>query len=516
MKELAEPAIEALKSGGLRFNRERFAKIYLHWLENIRDWCISRQLWWGHRLPVYYCACGHITVSKTEPEACAGCGSKNIMRDEDTLDTWFSSALWPFSTLGWPAETDEMKYFYPTDVLVTAQEIIFFWVVRMVFSSLKFTGKIPFKDVFINGTVTDAFGKKMSKSKGNGLDPLEVVEKYGADALRLTLVSGNAVDSDMRFYWERMDFCRNFLNKLWNASRFALMNMDGEGSRENLQTEDRWILSLLNSLVKDVTEKINSYDLGLAAQKIIDFIWDEFCDWYVEMIKPRLFDKNDSNGSRGAALWTLKKVLITSVKLLHPFTPFVTETLFQTLQDEEKSVMVSAWPEFDAGSADAEAEKEIELIKEAVRGVRAVRKDKEVPPSLKIKIIMLPSDEKTSALLGRGRAAVAFLSGANETEILPQGSASPENSVSVMIHGAALYLPLSALVDTEKELARLSKEKQKIQNEIARSESRLSNESFTAKAPEAIISAERENMNKFKTLLDAVDAQLSALGRSKQ
>ena len=349
MEDLAKPAIEALKNGDLRFVPERFGKVYLNWLENIRDWCISRQLWWGHRIPAYYCDnCDHVEISREAPKACSKCGGTSLKQDEDTLDTWFSSALWPFSTLGWPDKTEELDYFYPTDVLVTGYDIIFFWVVRMVFSGLEQMGEVPFKDVLIHGLVRDSQGRKMSKSLGNGVDPLEIIEKYGADALRLTLVTGNAPGNDMRFYYERVEASRNFANKIWNAARFILMNFEDEEEvnveLNDLVAADRWILSKLNTLAKEVTENMDKYELGVAVSKLYDFFWEEFCDWYIEMVKPRLYNKEDK--TRKAALWTLKTVLINALKLLHPYMPFITEEIFTFIQDEEETIMLSVWPTY--------------------------------------------------------------------------------------------------------------------------------------------------------------------------
>ena len=383
MDEMAKPAIEALKSGRLKFVPESFGKTYLHWLESIRDWCISRQLWWGHRIPAYYCdQCGETVVAKEMPEKCPKCGCAHLTQDEDTLDTWFSSALWPFSTLGWPEQTEDLDYFYPTDVLVTGYDIIFFWVIRMVFSGLEQTGKEPFHTVLIHGLVRDSQGRKMSKSLGNGIDPLEVIDKYGADALRMTLMTGNAPGNDMRFYWERVEASRNFANKVWNASRFIMMNMNDTDEPVNLDAlidADRWILSKGNRLAKDVTENMDKYELGIALQKVYDFIWEEFCDWYIEMVKPRLY--SDTDETKAAALWTLKTVLIQSLKLLHPFMPFITEEIFCNLQETEESIMISRWPEYKEEWDFAAEETAIETIKEAVRGIRNVRSSMNVPPS---------------------------------------------------------------------------------------------------------------------------------------
>ncbi|MCL2287168.1 MAG: valine--tRNA ligase [Firmicutes bacterium] len=519
MDELAKPALEAYISGKLKFNRDRFGKIYKHWLDGIRDWCISRQLWWGHRVPAYYCPQGHITVAVTIPAACSTCGDTNLKQDEDVLDTWFSSALWPFSTLGWPDETPELKYFYPGDVLVTAREIIFFWVVRMVFMGIEFMGDIPFEDVFINGIMLDEQGRKMSKSLGNGIDPLEIIEEYGADALRLMLVSGNAVDNDTRFFYERLDPARNFLNKLWNATRFVLMNLDTcptAYTDTDLQTEDRWILSRMNRLVKEVTEKMDEHEIGLSAQKIVDFAWDEFCDWYVEMVKPRLYGHKDGDAkalaSRAAAQATLRKVLITTVKLLHPITPFITEDLFLALEENEPTVMLSQWPVYDPALDNPAAEKDIERVKEAVRAIRAIRADKQVPPSQKIAIIVLPADNNAKAIFENSKAFFGALCGAASVEVVAANSPAPTGAVSVVVSGATIYLPMDSLVDSAKEKARLTKEKARLEQEIARIDGKLSNEGFMSKAPENLIAAEREKRENFVVMLAKVEEELAGLG----
>jgi len=538
MKELAEPAIEAYKSGELRFSRERYGKIYLHWLENIRDWCISRQLWWGHRIPAYYCdKCQNIMVSKQAPDSCDKCGYTDLRQDEDSLDTWFSSALWPFSTLGWPEETEDLKYFYPTNVLVTAYDIIFFWVVRMVFSGFKFMDELPFKDVMITGMVLDDQGRKMSKSLGNGIDPLDIIDAYGADALRLMLVSGTALGSDMLFHKERLDPNRNFLNKVWNASRFLLMQFEdsevAEFSQESsltnlsdlqkmpkgLTMEDHWILSRMNDTVDEVTKKLDEYELGLAAQTIVDFFWDEFCDWYVEMVKPRLYDKEGTAGeSRPAALWTLKTVLTAALKMLHPFTPFITETIFLKLQDidgvggverattKEETIMRSEWPKYDEALHFPEAVKEIQRIQAAVRAVRNVRMEMQVPPSKKVKIIAVCESESAFNGFLQSEKFFAFLSGAT-VEVKMEAVGIPETAVSVVVEGAVLYLPLDALLDVEKERARLDKEKKKLQQELSRVEGKLANEGFVSKAPEKVIAEEQEKLEKYRAMLLKVEEQ---------
>ncbi|MCL2204087.1 MAG: valine--tRNA ligase [Defluviitaleaceae bacterium] len=533
MEELAKPALEAYTAGKLKFNRGRFGKIYQHWLKNIRDWCISRQIWWGHRIPAYYCPAGHITVAKTPPEKCATCGATALRQDEDTLDTWFSSALWPFSTLGWPERTPELDYFYPTNVLSTAQEIIFFWVVRMVFMGQKFMGDIPFTHVLIHGTVVDEHGRKMSKSVGNGIDPLAVVEKYGADVLRLTLLNGNAIDSNTRFYWERVEWSRNFMNKLWNAARFVLMHRgEGEGEEASpiagvpnlrpaglmmhnravgtsspsppLPVEDKWILSRVNALVREVTEKIDAHELGMATQKTVDFIWDEFCDWYVEIVKPRLRDD-----TKPQALAVLVRTLTICLKLLHPTAPFITEDLYLALQGEE-TVTRSPWPVFDPALADPAAEKAMENIKESVRAVRNIRAEKQVPPSQKIAIHIHPDDTAAQALFTQAKGFVGALCNASEIKILSSPPPSQEGVVSLVAPGATLYLPLASLVDSEKERARLEKERKRLQGELARIDAKLFNEGFMAKAPEALIAAEREKRAGFGVMLANVEKELRA------
>ena len=517
MAELAKPAIEAYKAGELEFNRERYGKIYLHWLENIKDWCISRQIWWGHRIPAYYCSCGHMTISKEAPKACEKCANTNLTQDEDTLDTWFSSALWPFSTLGWPQDTEDFKYFYPTNVLVTAYDILFFWVVRMVFSGLYCTGKLPFNKVVMTGLLLDEQGRKMSKSLGNGVEPLEVVDKYGADTLRLMLVSGNAIDSDTRFSWSRLDPMRNFLNKVWNASRFLLMQFEDTQSqiedinKNELMPEDKWILSSMNDLVKEVTEKLNDHELGMASQEIINFFWDEFCDWYVEMVKSRLYNKEDK--SRAAALWTLKHVLTTSLQLLHPFTPFITETIYLKLQTNQESIMISDWPVYDNSLHFPSEVKDIAQIQAAVRAVRNIRAEKSVPPAKKIKIIAVCEDDASATSFEKGKAFIGFLAGAEEVEIRRNNTDIPDTAISVVTPGAVLFLPLDTLVDFAKERERLEKERKKLEQELARVDGKLSNEGFVKKAPPHLIKEEEEKRDKYKAMMDKVDEQLRNCGQ---
>ncbi|MBR7058435.1 MAG: valine--tRNA ligase [Stomatobaculum sp.] len=519
MEEMAKPAIEVLHNGTLKFVPESFGKTYLNWLENIHDWCISRQLWWGHRIPAWYCDdCGRMTVSGEEVTVCPHCGSTKVRQDEDTLDTWFSSALWPFSTLGWPEKTPELEYFYPTDVLVTGYDIIFFWVIRMVFSALEQTGKVPFHTVLIHGLVRDSQGRKMSKSLGNGIDPLEVIEKYGADALRLTLITGNAPGNDMRFYWERVEASRNFANKVWNASRFIMMNL-GEsapaepaeltgnaGSGGTLQAADKWILSKCNDLAKEVTENLDKYELGIALQKVYDFIWEEFCDWYIEMVKPRLWDKEDP--TRDAALWTLKEVLSRSLKLLHPFLPFVTEEIYCNLNEEEETIMTSAWPVYEEKYAFPAEEIQVEEVKAAVRAIRAVRTSMNVAPGRQAAVYVVSADESIRKNFEDSRAFFAMLARASEVHIQADKTGIAEDAVPAVIPGANIFIPFADLVDADKELERLSKEEERLNGEIRRSNGMLKNEKFLAKAPEAKVAAEKEKLAKYEQMLKQVQEQL--------
>jgi valyl-tRNA synthetase len=512
MEELARPAIEAYKKEDLRFIPDRFGKVYLHWLENIRDWCISRQLWWGHRIPAYYCEkCGHVEISKTAPSSCSKCGCDKLHQDEDTLDTWFSSALWPFSTLGWPENTEDLQHFYPTSVLVTAYDIIFFWVVRMVFSGLEQMGEIPFKDVFIHGLIRDEQGRKFSKSLGNGIDPLDVISKYGADALRLMLITGNAPGNDMRFYWERLDASRNFANKLWNASRFVLMNLEEEEENKLLMltSADKWILSKVNTLAKEMTENMEHYELGLAVQKVHDFLWDEYCDWYIEMVKPRLYDKEDS--TRGAALWTLKNVLITALKLLHPYMPFITEEIFQHLQSSEESIMISQWPTFKEEWNNKENEQEIDMLKEAIRSIRNIRAEMNVVPSRKAQVFVVSQHEDVRGVFEKSKTFFKTLAYASDVMIQEDKTGIGEDAVSIVIHNAVIYIPFADLVDLEKEMERLTKEREKMLKEIERVEKKLSNQGFVAKAPVSVIEEEKAKGEKYKAILAQVEERIAQL-----
>ncbi|MBO6309173.1 MAG: valine--tRNA ligase [Oribacterium sp.] len=514
MAEMAKPAIKAIETGDLQFVPENYSKTYLHWLENIKDWCISRQLWWGHRIPAFYCDdCGEMVVSPEAPSVCPKCGKTHFTQDPDTLDTWFSSALWPFETLGWPEETPEYKYFYPTNVLVTGYDIIFFWVVRMVFSGIEQTGKVPFGKVLIHGLVRDDQGRKMSKSLGNGIDPLEVIRTYGADALRMTLLTGNAPGNDMRFYWSRVEASRNFMNKVWNASRFIMMNLDKadipEKQPSNLSMADRWILSKVNNLVTDVTRNMEAFDLGIALDKVQNFIWEEFCDWYIEMVKPRLWNEEDE--TKGAALWTLKHVLITSLKLLHPFCPFITEEIYDTLTDSSSPLMRQDWPSYDKALDFSEDEAEIEAIKEAVRAIRNIRTEMNVAPSRKAQNYVVTTNDRVRKTFEHSKVFFATLAYASEVFIQEDKNGIADDAVSVAIPDAVIYIPFADLVDIEKEKERLLKEKAKWEAEIKRSEGMLNNERFISKAPEAKVKEERDKLEKNKQMLKQVTDRLEAL-----
>ena len=514
MSEMAKPAIEAVKNGDLRFVPGHFDRTYLHWLENIRDWCISRQLWWGHRIPAYYCdECGEIVVAKEMPSVCPKCGCTHFTQDEDTLDTWFSSALWPFSTLGWPEKTEDLDYFYPTNVLVTGYDIIFFWVIRMVFSGYEQTGKCPFSDVLIHGLVRDEQGRKMSKSLGNGIDPLEIIEQYGADALRLTLVTGNAPGNDMRYSEKKIIASRNFANKVWNASRFMLMNIEkadlSNVSLADLTPADKWILSKANSLVKEVTDNMEKYDFGVAVAKLNDFICEEFCDWYIEMVKPRLYNEEDT--TKAAALFTLKKVLTISLKLLHPYMPFITEEIFCSLQDEEESIMVSEWPVFEEEFDFKAEENEVEMIKNAVRNIRNLRADMNVPPSKKASVYVVSEKEEVRRVFEDSKVFFATLGYASEVHVQADKAGIAEDAVSTVIPDAVIYMPFAELVDVEKEIARLEKEAGRLEGEIKRAKGMLSNERFVSKAPAAKVEAEKEKLEKYTAMAAQVAERLSQL-----
>ncbi len=513
MDELIKPAVKAVKDGEVKLIPDRMEKTYFNWTDNIRDWCISRQLWWGHRIPAYTCdKCGEITVARTAPTVCPKCGHTHLTQDPDTLDTWFSSALWPFSTLGWPEQTPELKYFYPTDVLVTGYDIIFFWVIRMIFSGYEQMGEKPFKTVLFHGLVRDSQGRKMSKSLGNGIDPLEVIDQYGADALRLTLITGNAPGNDMRFYYERVEASRNFANKVWNASRFIMMNMDGKTVTEpsKLEPVDKWIFSRLNNLIKEVTDNMDHFELGIAVQKVYDFIWEEFCDWYIEMVKPRLYNSDDAE-SQNAALWTLKTVLIDALKLLHPYMPFITEEIFCTLQDEEESIMISQWPEYTEERNFSKEESDIEIIKSAVRGIRNVRTEMNVAPSKKAEVFVVTEDAQIAGAFEEGKLFFASLASASEVHIQKDKNGIADDAVSVVIPNANLYIPFAELVDIQQEIERLEKEAKRLESELARSRGMLSNDRFISKAPEAKVAEEKEKLAKYEQMMSQVQERLSQL-----
>lgn len=516
MEELAKPAIEAISNGDLKLIPERMNKTYMNWLSNIRDWCVSRQIWWGHRIPAYYCQeCGKVVVAREMPEVCPDCGCTHFVQDEDTLDTWFSSALWPFSTLGWPEKTEDLDYFYPTDVLVTGYDIIFFWVIRMVFSGYAYTGKAPFHTVLFHGLIRDSQGRKMSKSLGNGIDPLKIIEKYGADALRITLVTGNAPGNDMRFYDERVEANRNFANKVWNASRFILMNMEGKEitvpNESDLSAVDQWIISKMNTLTKDVTENMDKFELGIAVQKVYDFIWDEFCDWYIELAKYRIYHAEENPAAANSALYTLKTVLGDALKLLHPFMPFVTEEIYGALVPEEESLMMSSWPEYKESSCYPEAENIVDHMKEIIRGVRNVRAEMNVAPSRKAKTYIVCENENLCQGFEEIKESSMPLMSANEIQIQSDKSGIAEDAVSVVVADAVVYLPMEELVDFEQELERLTKEEARLTKELARVNGMLNNEKFISKAPEAKINEERAKLEKYTQMMEQVQERLKGL-----
>lgn len=511
MKPLAEPAIKAVKDGKTRFIPERFDKIYYNWMDNIQDWCISRQLWWGHRIPAYYCTkCNNIMVTESIPHKCEKCGNTEFTQDDDTLDTWFSSALWPFSTLGWPEQTEDLKYFYPTSTLVTGYDIIFFWVARMIFSAIEHTGEVPFKDVFIHGIVRDSLGRKMSKSLGNGIDPLEIIEKYGTDALRFSLVLGISPGNDIRYMPEKLESAANFANKLWNASKFVLGNLeeiDYDTMPQKLCYEDKWILSKLNKLIKETTINLNNYDLGVWTQKVYDFIWGEFCDWYIEMVKPRLYDKE--NKTREAAQYTLNKVLGDSLKLLHPIMPFITEEIYTKLYNNDESIMISSWPKYSEEFNFAKEEKQIEKIKQIIIGIRNIRTNMNVHPAKKSTLIFVTENDEEMII--DSQEFIKKLGFADK--IIVQGNKNniPQNAMSVLSEELEVYLPFDELVDLEEEKKRLQGEKQKLEAEVERASKMLSNPGFVNKAPENKIKEEKEKLERYKQMLENVEERLSKL-----
>ena len=512
MKSLAEPAIKVVRDKKVKFVPERFEKTYFNWMENIQDWCISRQLWWGHRIPVWYCKdCGEVIVTDGEAKKCPKCGSTNLEQDKDVLDTWFSSALWPFSTLGWPDKTEDLKCFYPNNTLVTGYDIIFFWVARMIFSGLYCMDDIPFENVLIHGIVRDSQGRKMSKSLGNGVDPIEVIDKYGADALRFTLITGNAPGNDIRYYPERVEASRNFANKIWNASRFVLMNIDEALMNKykdckDYSGADRWIMSKLNTLVKEVTDNIEKFELGIASQKLYDFIWGELCDWYIELVKPVMYGEDEK--AKGVAYNVLNNILSTSLQLLHPVMPFITEEIYTHLYTEYESITISKWPEYDESLKDLKAEKDMEYIIEAIKEIRNIRTEMNVPFSRKAKLMVYVTEKDAFEAFENGEDYFKKLASASEVEFLKDKNDAPKNIVSAVTRGAELFIPLFDLVDMDKEIERLNKEKKKLEGEIKRVENKLSNEKFVSKAPEAVVNAEREKGDKYREMLNTVVERL--------
>ncbi len=515
MESLAKPAMDVVNNGDIQFVPDRFSKTYLNWLENIRDWCISRQLWWGHRIPAYYCReCDEIIVSKEAPKHCAKCGSTDMVQDEDVLDTWFSSALWPFSTLGWPEDTKELKKFYPTDVLVTGYDIIFFWVVRMAFSGLEFMNKIPFKHVLVHGLVRDAEGRKMSKSLGNGIDPLEAIDEFGADALRFTLITGNTPGNDMRFHLERLESSRNFANKLWNATRFVLMNNEDpianyEDIKNHLNTTDYWIMSRFNQVAKDVTMNMERFELGIALQKIYDFVWNEYCDWYIEFSKSRLYGENPEE--KRAALYTLNHALENILKILHPFMPFITEEIWQNIKEDDSSVIVASWPENKEEYHFPKEEREVALIMEIIKTLRNIRSDMNVLPSRKAKLIIHTTDKRKKEILKKHLTYLKSLAGVSEMKTVEDATLVPEDAVSAVVEEVDLFIPLEDLLDIEKELIRLEEEKKKLQGEVKRAEGKLQNKGFISKAPESLVREEESKADKYRKMLKTIEERLSQL-----
>ncbi len=506
MDELAKPAIEVVKSGKIKFVPERFEKTYLHWMENIKDWCISRQIWWGHRIPAYYCDdCGEIMVSGEKQEVCTKCGSKNVHQDPDTLDTWFSSALWPFSTMGWPEETDDFKYFYPTNTLVTAYDIIFFWVARMIFSGLEHTKQIPFDTVFMHGLVRDAQGRKMSKSLGNGIDPIDIIDKYGADSLRFSVVQNMTLGNDVKYSEDKAASAKNFANKIWNASKFVLANIDEtlkEYKEENLRVEDKWILNKLDKLIVEVTNHIDKYEVGIAANKIYDFIWSEFCDWYIEIVKPRLYSDKDEN--KKEAMYTLNYVLVNSLKLLHPFMPFITEKIYRELVVDKESIMLEKWPE--AKLKYDEEEKNVEVLKSIIVNIRNIRANMNVVPSRKTNLIFVT--KKYKGLIEETKEFLKKLGYAENIKVQEDKKDIPENSISIVQEGIEVFIPFEDLVDVQKELERLGSEREKLISEVERASKMLANKGFVEKAPKAKIEEEQAKLVKYKEMLETVEKRI--------
>ena len=515
MEPLAKPAIDAVRNGDVKFIPERFDKTYFNWMENIRDWCISRQLWWGHRIPAYYCKdCGNMQVSENEVTKCNKCGSTNVEQDDETLDTWFSSALWPFSTLGWPEQTEDFKYFYPTDTLVTGYDIIFFWVARMIFSAIEHTGQVPFKNVFIHGIVRDSQGRKMSKSLGNGIDPIEVIDKYGTDALRFSLILGISPGNDIRYMPEKLEAASNFANKLWNASKFVLGNLENykeiefKDIEKSLTYSDKWILSKLNKLVLDITNNIDGFELGVFAQKIYDFIWNEFCDWYIEMVKPRLYNEEDE--TKLAAQYTLNKVLADSLKLLHPIMPFITEEIYTKLYNNDESIMISKWPEYSKNADFDKEELAVEELKNIITGIRNIRVQRNIHPSKKSKLIFVTSESKEA--VENSESWLLKLGFGNEIEISANKENLPQNAMSVLANGIELYMPFEDLVDISEEKERLQKEKERLESEIQRATKMLNNPGFVNKAPAEKVQEEKDKKTKYEDMLETVKNRLEEIG----
>ena len=515
MEPLAKPAIDAVRNGDVKFIPERFDKTYFNWMENIRDWCISRQLWWGHRIPAYYCKdCGNMQVSENEVTKCNKCGSTNIEQDDETLDTWFSSALWPFSTLGWPEQTEDFKYFYPTDTLVTGYDIIFFWVARMIFSAIEHTGQVPFKNVFIHGIVRDSQGRKMSKSLGNGIDPIEVIDKYGTDALRFSLILGISPGNDIRYMPEKLEAASNFANKLWNASKFVLGNLENykeiefKDIEKSLTYSDKWILSKLNKLVLDITNNIDGFELGVFAQKIYDFIWNEFCDWYIEMVKPRLYNEEDE--TKLAAQYTLNKVLADSLKLLHPIMPFITEEIYTKLYNNDESIMISKWPEYSKNADFDKEELAVEELKNIITGIRNIRVQRNIHPSKKSKLIFVTSESKEA--VKNSESWLLKLGFGSEIEISGSKENLPQNAMSVLANGIELYMPFEDLVDISEEKERLQKEKERLESEIQRATKMLNNPGFVNKAPAEKVQEEKDKKTKYEDMLETVKNRLEEIG----
>ena len=511
MEELAKPAIDVVKSGKVRFVPERFDKTYFHWMENVKDWCISRQIWWGHRIPAYYCKdCGEIMVSSEAPHKCTKCGSENIYQDPDTLDTWFSSALWPFSTMGWPEETEDFKYFFPTNTLVTAYDIIFFWVARMIFSSLEHTKQIPFDTVFMHGLVRDAQGRKMSKSLGNGIDPMDIIAEFGADALRFSVVQGMTLGNDVKYSAEKAGAAKNFANKIWNASKFVLANIEDslkDYKEEKLCIEDKWILNKLDKLVAEVSNHIEKYEVGIAATKIYEFIWSEFCDWYIEMVKPRLYDENCT--TKKEAMYTLNHVLVSSLKLLHPFMPFITERIYKELIVDKESIMLEKWPEINESFKYDEEEKDVELLKNIIVNIRNIRAERSVVPSKKTNLIFVT--KKYKKLIESSDEFLKKLGFANKITVQEDKKDIPENSISIVQEGIEVYIPFEDLVDVAKELERLNAEKERLEKEVERASKMLSNKGFVEKAPKAKIEEEEAKLAKYKEMLETVEKRISEM-----